>query len=184
MQKKNKTLTLTLVLLLLVMVTLGTLGGTFAKYTSSAEGTDSARVAKWSFNVNETDITKSQTYTINLFSDTYTNVKGAEKVVAPGTTGKFDLVLTNNAEVTAKFGIEFTVTNEKNIPIEFSIDGNTWDENLAAIADEELAFNGGTQTVTVQWRWATETNEKDTALGVEGNAEITVVAKVTAEQVI
>ena len=36
MQKKNKTLTLTLVLLLLVMVTLGTLGGTFAKYTSSA----------------------------------------------------------------------------------------------------------------------------------------------------
>ena len=61
----------------------GVISGTFAKYTTSATGSDSARVATWGFDKNNASITLD-----NLFSDTYDNVKGVDSdVIAPGTTG-------------------------------------------------------------------------------------------------
>ena len=61
----------------------GVISGTFAKYTTSATGSDSARVATWGVDKNNASITLD-----NLFSDTYDNVKGVDSdVIAPGTTG-------------------------------------------------------------------------------------------------
>lgn len=199
---KNKTMKMISITLLIVMIALILVSGTYAKYTSSATGSDSARVAKWAFNVGGTDIA-SNTFKFDLFKtikDSDGNEENdvvsanGDKVIAPGTSGSFDISLENKSEVSAKYGIKFTVTNTKSIPIQFSTDGNTWTDSLTNIAADDtktrLAPNG-TKTITVQWKWAYEdTNEdtkettdaKDLALGTAGTATITVSAEVTATQ--
>ena len=188
MQKKNKASTLTLVLLLLVMVTLGTLGGTFAKYTSSAKGTDSARVAKWSIKVSDADMAQTDTFTIDLFNTAYNNdnvkSKGTDNVVAPGTTGQFAFDVENASEVTAQYKVDFAITNAAGIPIKFSVDGGTtWSTDLSDVDFKTIAM-GAKEKITIDWKWETATDAADTALGKVGTDTITVEATLTAEQVI
>ena len=186
------------VLAVTMMFTMCFVGGTFAKYTSSATGTDSATVAKWSFKVGETDIATTDTFTFDLFktikdSDGINNetemnpVDGS--IIAPGTQGSFDLVLTNASQVTAQYAIDYTVTNNNDIPVKFSVDGGTtWTNDLADVAASDstkLAANSGTTTIKVQWKWDFNGSDDsfDTALGIGGNAVLTVKAEVTATQV-
>ena len=186
------------VLAVTMMFTMCFVGGTFAKYTSSGTGTDSATVAKWSFKVGETDIATTDTFTFDLFktikdSDGINNetemnpVDGS--IIAPGTQGSFDLVLTNASQVTAQYAIDYTVTNNNDIPVKFSVDGGTtWTNDLADVAASDstkLAANSGTTTIKVQWKWDFNGSDDsfDTALGIGGNAVLTVKAEVTATQV-
>ena len=181
-----------------MMFTMCFVGGTFAKYTSSATGTDSATVTKWSFKVGEKDIATNDTFTFDLFktikdSDGINNetemnpVDGS--IIAPGTQGSFDLVLKNESQVTAQYAIDYTVTNNNDIPVKFSVDGGTtWTNDLADVAASDstkLAANSGTTTIKVQWKWDFNGSDDsfDTALGIGGNAVLTVKAEVTATQV-
>ena len=198
--KKRSSMMVRLVAVLAVtmMFTMCFVGGTFAKYTSSGTGTDSATVAKWSFKVGETDIATTDTFTFDLFktikdSDGINNetemnpVDGS--IIAPGTQGSFDLVLTNASQVTAQYAIDYTVTNNNDIPVKFSVDGGTtWTNDLADVAASDstkLAANSGTTTIKVQWKWDFNGSDDsfDTALGIGGNAVLTVKAEVTATQV-
>lgn len=94
--RKNKMMRAASGLLVATLLTTSVISGTFAKYTTSTSGHDTARVAYWGFD--EADST-----TINLFSNTYTNVNGAEKVVAPGT------------EKSTDFGFSYEANADKNI---------------------------------------------------------------------
>lgn len=79
--KKNVMMRVASALLVAVLMTTCAISGTFAKYTTTASGRDSARVAKWGFN--------TDSITVDLFDDVYgTTVDSADgkKVVAPGTT--------------------------------------------------------------------------------------------------
>ena len=49
--KKNKFMRLASVMLMLCLITTCAISGTFAKYTTSATATDTARVAKWGVKV-------------------------------------------------------------------------------------------------------------------------------------
>ena len=186
------------VLAVTMMFTMCFVGGTFAKYTSSATGTDNANVAKWDIRVNGSEIATSNTFTFDLFktikdSDGINNetemnpVDGS--IIAPGTQGSFDLVLTNASQVTAQYAIDYTVTNNNDIPVKFSVDGGTtWTNDLADVAASDstkLAANSGTTTIKVQWKWDFNGSDDsfDTALGIGGNAVLTVKAEVTATQV-
>ena len=185
------------VLAVAMMFTMCFVGGTFAKYTSSGTGTDSATVAKWSFKVGETDIATTETFTFDLFktikdtngTDDETDMNPVDgSIIAPGTQGSFDLVLTNASQVTAQYAIDYTVTNTSNIPVKFSVDnGTTWTNDLADVAASDstkLAANTGTTTIKVQWKWDFEGNDTtDTTLGTAGTATLTVAAVVTATQV-
>ena len=210
--RKNKMMRTASGLLVATLLTTCVISGTFAKYTSSASGSDTARVAKWSFKVGETDIVAQDSITFNLFdtikeADTKTeetNVATATSgntIIAPGTGGSFDIVLKNESEVTAKYKIDFTETNESTIPIEYSTDGTSWkssiDELDVNISNEDgtaLGFttSDNTKTITVYWRWSynaaetpvrNQSDANDTALGKDGNATVTVKAEITATQV-
>ena len=197
-KKSSLMVRLVAVLAVTMMFTMCFVGGTFAKYTSSGTGTDTATVAKWSFKVGETDIATTDTFTFDLFktikdSDGINNetemnpVDGS--IIAPGTQGSFDLVLTNASQVTAQYAIDYTVTNNNDIPVKFSVDGGTtWTNDLADVAASDstkLAANSGTTTIKVQWKWDFNGSDDsfDTALGIGGNAVLTVKAEVTATQV-
>ena len=69
-RKSSLMVRLVALLAVAMMFTMCFVGGTFAKYTSSATGSDSARVAKWSFKVSETDIAQSTSINFNLFDYT------------------------------------------------------------------------------------------------------------------
>lgn len=199
--KKNKMMRLASVLLILTLLTTCAISGTFAKYTASATGTDTARVAKWSFEVSDADIVATDEFTFDLFKTVKDTAgadegdvkakNGTDRIIAPGTSGSFALVLENLSEVTAQYAIDYTVTNTSDIPIEFSVDnGANWTADLANVVASDatkLDPNTGTKTITVQWKWDYEVNEagntKDTALGKGGTATVTVAAVVTATQV-
>ena len=190
---KNLRKGLVFALVLLSVVSLGSVAGTYAKYTSNATGTDSARVAKWSFTVGGTETATTNTFNFDLFDTAYTNddsettvqSKNSDNVIAPGTEGEFTIALANNSEVDATYEIDYTVNKTNNsIPVEFSIDGTTWTADLADVAATRINMNNATATITVQWRWLFNGDDTtDTTLGTTGTDTITVSAKVTATQV-
>lgn len=180
------------------------ISGTLAKYTSSATGTAAATVAKWSVEVNGTDIAKNDTVTFDLFNTineadittTEDNVAGDK--IAPGTGGSFALKIDNGSEVDAKYTLALEETNNSNVPIQYSLDKTTWTDDLTAIntnqTDVALSKETGTKTVTVYWRWmfegttngahAGQTDENDTGLGIAGTAPaVQIAASFTATQV-
>ena len=100
--KKNRILIAGVITAFVALITLSLVSGTWAKYTSKVQGSDTARVAKWSFNYNGAAL-NSETITIDLFKDNYDGtVVAANKVVAPGTKGKTKFEIKNMAEVKAK----------------------------------------------------------------------------------
>ena len=105
------------------------------------------------------------------------------------------MIIKNDSEVTARYGINYTVTGS-DVPIEFSVDGGSnWVTSLSNVTPSDstkIAMNGSA-TVTVLWRWAftgdtsanytsTQTDPTDTALGLS-TPTVTVAATLTVEQV-
>lgn len=109
-------------LLVAVLLTTCVISGTFAKYVTSVDGTDSARVAKWGF-TGESTITLDK-----LFKDTYQNngedtVKSSTDVIAPGTSGE------------ASFGFSYggnSAVNAPEVAYQFKVDttGSTCDDSI------------------------------------------------------
>ena len=108
--KKNWTMRVGVSMLALTLITSCFVGGTFAKYTTSGKGNDSARVAKFGVTVSGTGSTFATEY--NADDSTYTTgvtVKSTEKVVAPGTKGDMAaFTLSGTPEVAVKVTYEAT----------------------------------------------------------------------------
>ena len=179
-----------------MMFTMCFVGGTFAKYTSSATGTDSATVAKWDIKVGGTNIATNDTFTFDLFKTIKDSNGTADEtdmssvdgtIIAPGTRGSFDIVIKNDSQVNATYAIDYTVTNTNNIPVKFSVDGTNWFDDINYLDVRSVAINmGDTATVTVQWMWEFERidgDTQDTTLGSAASATLTVSAAVSAIQV-
>lgn len=201
MKKQRRNTTMATVILLMLLVSIATtilLGRTFAKYTSSATGTDTATVAKWSFKVGNKEIatTAAQTIDINLFSTikdsdlTSDEEHVASGKIAPGTSGSFDLTVENSSEVAAKYAISLEITEGTSLPIKYAVktDGtqpaeSDWKDTIDSVSETEIAV-GGTGDVKVYWKWAFDGD--DTAIGIaarESATKVTVKATVTATQV-
>ncbi len=195
----KKKMTILAALVLAVVVTGYSVSGTYAKYTSTFNGkTSTARVAKWAVSASDLNQSSgaSETFTFDLFESVNdSNVKTGtnENIIAPGTTGSFDLVVKNDSEVNAEYTVDYTVDNA-GVPLEFSIDGTNWKTGVDDVATAVALGQGATATIKIQWRWAftgdassqytaTQTDETDTTLGIAGSATPTVSAKVTVSQV-
>ena len=202
--KKRSSMMVRLVAALAVtmMFTMCLVGGTFAKYTSSATGNDNANVAKWDIRVNGSEIATSDTFTFDLFQTiTDSDLTSAEtdiapadgSIIAPGTSGKFSIAIQNLSEVNATYAIDYTVTsNVSSIPVEFSTNGTDWKTDINDLDVTNVPIGLGTdKTVTVYWKWDFSTGDAadayDTLLGTMAAGEtvpvIYVSAKVTATQV-
>lgn len=175
--RKNKMMRAASGLLVAVLLTTCIISGTFAKYTSSATGNDTARVARWGFN-DTTSILLT-----DLFKTAYDkNVNGEADVIAPGTTNSADFAFKysggqNAPEVAYTLKIDTTGSKcsediKKNTNIVWYLDNEactatenktSWDVLLEKInaldGDEEYeagelpdAFNK-TSNHTVKWEW-------------------------------
>ena len=169
--KDNKLVKVFLIALLIVMVGLILVSGTYAKYTTTFTGSDTATVAKFKVGSNATTNVFDLFRTAKEVDGTTADVDVANGKIAPGTGGKFDIQLTNDSEVKVHYTLDLKETNTSNIPIEYSLDGTTYvtAENFKSVANGDLEIGSTTQqtkTVSVYWRWAFEgkdsTNYKTT----------------------
>ena len=202
--KDNKLTKVVLIALLIAMIGLIVIAGSYARYTTTISGTDTATVAKFKVGSNTTSST------FDLFTTAVKEADGstadtdvAEGKIAPGTGGKFKVDLTNDSDVTVDYTLSLKETsNTSNIPVEYSLDGTTY---VTAAKFAELASSKGklaigstkqtTVSVTVYWRWAidgsastnyttAQTNTTDTALGQATTAPtLTVEVSSTFTQV-
>lgn len=137
--KKNKMMRLASILLVLVLMTSSVVGGTFAKYTYTTSGSDTARVAKWGVSGTITGGAFAKTYNLNTEVDGEFTLavesSTEDKLVAPGTTGTFTGIdLTGTPEVavritnTATLTLEgWEVNGEYYCPIVITINGTEFD---------------------------------------------------------
>lgn len=107
MTKKNTVFKLAGLLLVLVLVTSCFVGGTFAKYTTAATGSDSARVAKFGVAVTANGETFKTAYAKDDNTATITGnsvvSSDDDKLVAPGTKGNMvSMTLSGKPEVAVK----------------------------------------------------------------------------------
>lgn len=185
--KKNRMMRLASILLILVLMTSSVVGGTFAKYTTKVEGTDTARVARWGFTGDDADIAIT-----DLFYNAYDkNVNGYGDVIAPGTTKSADFVFeytsgtTDNVaapEVAYTFTVNTTGSscdeNIKNNPnIQWAVHKKgeepvwgTWDEMISDITELSGEGDGSkdyaarelppiSEQHTIEWQWIYNTND-------------------------
>lgn len=190
--KRNRIYWLFSLVLVLTLVSFTLVSGTYAKYTTSIAGTDSARVAK--FAVKAAGASSGTSASFNLFDTILDTSDGIAEgdvtaaLIAPGTKGSFDLVLENDSEVTVSYAVAFTATLA-GVPIQFSTDGSTWKTAIADLnkSATNIAISGDDVTITVYWRWVFTVDAAgdtaDTELGVAGTAEPSVTATVTFTQV-
>ena len=117
MRKENKLTKVAIFALLIAIVAIVLVSGTYARYTTSLTGTDSVQIAKWAWNISGADIDANTTsYTLDLFSTikdtaTYGTTNEANVIdgkIAPGTTGAFDIQITNKSEVNAEYEYKFS----------------------------------------------------------------------------
>ncbi len=119
--KKSVLFRVALVMLVLTMVTSCFVGGTFAKYVTSGEGMDSARVAKFGVTVTGTSSTFAEVYASDsaeakaLATNSVVSVAAEDdaiedNLVAPGTKGNMvAYTITGTPEVAVN--VAFEVTN-------------------------------------------------------------------------
>lgn len=206
--KKNKMMRLASLLLVAVLLTTSIIGGTFAKYVTTAEGSDSARVATWGFKAEDSEIALT-----DLFKTAYDkNVQGAADVIAPGTTNSASFAFKfEGQEAAPEVAYTFVVSTdgskiaadiEDNANIQWKLDTNewgTWDKMIADIealdGDESFdagelpaGFTANADAHTVAWQWVFNTSdaadEVDTAMGNKSTLdEVELVIKITATQV-
>lgn len=199
--KNNKLAKFMALVLLVTLLAVILVSGTYAKYTTSATGSDSATVARWNITLNGEDISKGtqKTFKLGLFdtiNDTDFTSEDSDVTagkIAPGTTGKFEIAkLINNSEVNAQYKITYSIDNNNNIPLEFSKDKNAADSEWKSLS--EFSMNDfvalakdsteGVSTGTIYWRWKFERNDDsaDTDFGIN-TPKVVVTATITVEQV-
>ena len=114
--KKNRMMRAASALLVAVLMTTCTISGTFAKYTTSASGTDTARVAKWGVEVTATSAdTFAKTYAtddLDVKGTIANSVVSDVDVVAPGTKNDNAAIFTisGTPEVATEVDVKFEDT--------------------------------------------------------------------------
>lgn len=210
MKKKNYNwIKIFAILLLLVMLVLMLIVGTYAKYTTEVEGSDSSVVAKWAWQINDADVSQSNTeFSFNLF-DTIKDTDGNNETdvkstkIAPGTKGEFEIKVENLSEVNAYYNLTLNETKGQDVSsakIEYSIIGTDeatdWTTNINTfnLTDTVLEMETGSKTITVYWRWAyspsVAQDNTDTTVGFaaansasDANKTITIEATLNFTQV-
>ena len=158
---------------------------TYAKYVSSASGNATMSIARWNILVNDTDIKNNSNFTNTITPVFEGNENIANNVIAPTSTGYFDIVLDGaNADVSFNYTINLEVDETSDVsdlviekytigsdPNEYTYDGTI--SNNIILTDINK---------TISYRFYVTWNDSETAsmdnvgdtLAAGGEAKITV----------
>ena len=171
----NKRLKIAIILIAVILISALVISITYSKYFSKITGTGTATVARWSFKAN------GQTENlgpITLGNTASKNSKVADGKIAPGTDGKFDVIIdASGTEVDLEYEIKFA-----NIVGDIPANLKFYEDEGFRTVIPDLTTKGykgtitkdntGTKkTVSFYWKWDYETTDtatndpKDTASG-------------------
>lgn len=161
-------------LLVLSLISFAMISGTFARYTSTFAGEDTALVAKWEITgTGDGFEIDNEALTLDLFEHASTNVATTTGafIIAPGVEDSFQVVFQNDSDVNAK--VDFTIalaSGSVNVPIVYTFeDASTCTaDGLKAKLDTifETVPIGEDVTETIGWEWPYTGNDAgDTLLG-------------------
>ena len=177
--KKNKMMRIASVLLVAVLMSTCAISGTFAKYVTSANSADSARVAKFGVT-----ITANGNIFAADYNGTVTADGGTPDLVAPGTSGNLvSMSLSGTPEVSVKVTYTGTVqltgwTNSNGdfyCPVKVTVEGTklcgldyaSSTDFITAIQDNIASYSQtyapntdlstkGADSLAISWEWAYE----------------------------
>ena len=169
----TKKLSILAVLTLAVLATAYSVGGTYAKYTTTVNVTGTAAVAKWDMDLTATDGSDTETTTINLASG-LDDSNVADGKIAPGTTKSFTFEVDGTGTEVA-YNYTIVLSNFQNMPTNFVISGAT--DN----GDGTYTITGSTVNLadakvndhTITWTWAYETKDSENSVTVGDTADTT-----------
>lgn len=178
---------------------------TYAGFTNENSTFKKSRVGNWEILIDGKNI-ETEELEINIF-DTILDEDGreeknvkkssGEKIIAPGTMGKFSWLMENNSDTTAKYKIEYNVEFSENslkIPFKYGKDTDgdgiveKWTNNVSDLNqyDTILKNNQKQSTEEIWWKWEFEESEEqdklDTLLGMSGEVKATLKAQIVVEQ--
>lgn len=195
MKKKVYAARLGVIALALTLVTTCLMGSTLARYVTEVTGSATATVAKWSFKVNG----QAEKFTIDLGRTAYTDTTIADKVIAPGTSGSFNIVIDGtDSEVGIDYEIKLEAATDTTFPDDmvFSTEaiteakpGEGFSEFIKTAIKGSVDQSDGAEvmkkTVTIYWAWpldgGADKDAKDTAMNDKDlSIDITVTGKQAA----
>lgn len=156
--KKNKALRLASVLMMACLLTTCVISGTFAKYVTSKEGSDTAYVAKWGVTITPNAEFASEYATDDVsVVGTIANsvIKTDGNVVAPGTEGEMmsiDLAGTPEVAVAVTYDAELTLAN-------WMVDGTYYCPIVIKVGD--VSFAGTSYSSAAAFEEAVEKEIED-----------------------
>lgn len=156
MPKKKKILIGISILLVILLSFTG--GQVYSKYVARVRGEGIAQIATWKFKVNEQE---EQVQTIKLES-TYNNETIIDNKLAPGTSGKFDIIVDGTG---SNVGIDYNINfaNEKNKPTNLKFIYENVEYNsitqLTDILSGRINANEEEKrkSFSIEWQWKYET---------------------------
>lgn len=154
--KKNKMMRLASGLLVACLLTSSIVSGTFAKYTTGADASDTARVAKWGVQVTTSGHLFNETYAKNdakLVDGTLTVVsvneaKENDSVVAPGTANTEGITFSITGKPEVKSEVKITVTGtetDSTSPVDIYLGEGTY---LDLTTGTSTNTTGGVEVIT------------------------------------
>ena len=196
--KRNKLFILGICTVMVALVSLSLVSGTWARYTSTVSGEDSAAVAKWAWKYNDGNMNLTDDeITIEVFQTKVYELDGSHNVttnedeevregyIAPLSGGQFQFSFENESDVVGEVAYSFAVDKD-GIKLEFSTNNADWSEDITTLDHTvELGLDSAADTYVVYWRWVSNgTDALDTTVGIEStNYTPTVTVNVTFTQV-
>lgn len=194
MKKKVYAARLGVTALALTLVTTCLMGSTLARYVTEVTGSASAAVAKWSFKASEAEGSTNFT-DIDLGRTAYTDTTIADKVIAPGTSGSFDIVIDGTGsdvgidyEIKLKAADGITFPNDMVFSTKAITDANpgeNFSKFIETPVESSIDYSAAMkETVTIYWAWDFGKDDKATAgdndyAGKSWKIDITVTGKQT-----
>lgn len=174
--KKNKMLRIASILLVVTLLSTCVISGTFAKYVTKAEGTDTARVAKWgvllTLNAGNTFDTKYKTHDTSYDGELSVESSNGDKVVAPGTSAadidaEIKASVSGTPEVATRYAITIEDIQDIVLPAGDHIDYTVLNPTTGADGKITYAYDG-TFTTTEDYsplKWTLKMGNNSLATG-------------------
>ncbi len=156
---------------------------TYATYLTSATGTTNIAIARWRILVNGQDIRNNQSISQTITPVLYTDPNIAQNVIAPRSTGYFDIIINcADADVSFQYEIDISPNEDSSvtdlIATGYSVNGGTTttltrEDNI--VNQVSIANNPGTINLRIYIEWddvsqdAEMDNADDTAATKSGD---------------
>ena len=172
----------------LLCLLIGMIQSSYAKYVSSASATGKFTIAEWTFKVNNIDVVSGSNFSNTLVPTYDTNTNISSGVIAPTSTGYFDLVI-DSTKVDVSYNQTITVsTGDDNTITDLKITGYRINnsetilftgENNTITTTHNLSDTNKTNTYRIYIEWFDGTGESmnnaaDTAAASNGVASVKV----------